>query len=71
MLGDYLIIFRLPFPLLDDTLSYLNVGITGKIKHIVRNKYNIFIFHMLLQECEYINDEEINLALLNEPVIPL
>ncbi|XP_026816248.1 uncharacterized protein LOC113555865 isoform X3 [Rhopalosiphum maidis] len=62
---------RSPFPLLDDTLSYLKVGITGKIKHIVRNKYNIFIFHMLLQECEYINDEELNLALLNELVVPL
>lgn len=66
-----LIIFRSPFPLLNDTLNYLDVGITGKIKNIVRNKYNTFIFHLLLQECEYINNEDINLALLNEPVIPL
>ncbi|KAL4112570.1 hypothetical protein QTP88_016325 [Uroleucon formosanum] len=62
---------RLIFPLLNDTLNYLDVGITGKIKNIVKNKYNTFIFHLLLQECEYINNEDINLALLNEPVIPL
>jgi len=67
-----LIIFRLPFPLLNDTLNYLKVGIIGQIKHVVkRNKYNLFIFHMLLQECESINDEDINLALLDEPVLPL
>ncbi|XP_060870995.1 uncharacterized protein LOC132945306 isoform X4 [Metopolophium dirhodum] len=62
---------RSPFPLLNDTLNYLDIGITGKIKNIVRNKYNTFIFHLLLQECEYINNEDMNLALLNEPVIPL
>ncbi|XP_022162071.1 uncharacterized protein LOC111027893 isoform X3 [Myzus persicae] len=62
---------RSPFPLLNDTLNYLDIGITGKIKHIVRNKYNTFIFHLLLQECESINNDDINLALLNEPVIPL
>jgi len=66
-----LIIFRSPFPLLNDTLNYLDIGITGKIKHIVRNKYNTFIFHLFLQECEYINNEDMNLALLNEPIIPL
>lgn len=70
-LGDLLIIFRLQFPLLNDTLNYLNVGIIGQIKRVKRNKYNLFIFHMLLQECECINDEDINLALLDEPVLPL
>lgn len=70
-LGDLLIIFRLQFPLLNDTLNYLNVGIIGQIKCVKRNKYNLFIFHMLLQECECINDEDINLALLDEPVLPL
>ncbi|XP_050056969.1 uncharacterized protein LOC114132611 isoform X5 [Aphis gossypii] len=63
---------KLSFPLLNDTLNYLNAGIIGQIKHVVkRNKYNLFIFHMLLQECECINDEDINLALLDEPVLPL
>jgi len=66
-----LIIFRSPFSLLNDTLNYLDIEVTGKIKHIVRNKYNTFIFHLSLQECVYINNEDINLALLNEPVIPL
>ncbi|KAF0763369.1 Tudor domain-containing protein, partial [Aphis craccivora] len=60
----------LQFPLLNDTLNYLNVGIIGQIKRVKRNKYNLFIFHMLLQECECINDEDINLALLDEPVLP-
>lgn len=55
------------FPLFEETLNYLDIGVVGKILNIVRNK-NKFIFHIALDKCLNINDYEIDQALLDEHI---
>lgn len=44
---------------------------TGKIRNIVRNKNNKFVFHMSLEICEQINFDDFHLAVLNEVTVPM
>lgn len=67
----FYIIFRPEFSLLNETLNHLEVGVVGTIKNLVRIKNYKFLIHMKLQNCEQINNDEIDLALLNEEIIPL
>lgn len=67
----YLSILRYEFPLLTAALNYLDVGVTGKVKNLVKTKNNKFVFHLSLDKCEQLNSEEIDLALLNRNVISL
>lgn len=59
------------FPLLNETLNYLDIGITGKVINIVRNKNNRFVFNITIQQCEQINNDNIDLDLLNEDNLSL
>lgn len=65
------IIFRPEYPLLNETLNYLEVGVVGTVKNLVRVKNYKFLIHMKLQNCEPINNDEIDLDLVNEEIIPL
>lgn len=58
------------FPLLNEALNYLDVGVVGKIINIVMSK-NKFVFHMNLEKCEKINNDEIDLDLIKEEVMLL
>lgn len=64
-------IYRQSFPLLNDTLNYLDIGVTGEIRNIVRYKNNKFVFNLSLQNIEEIKNEDLNLTLLNGNNIPL
>jgi len=59
------------FSLLCDSLKYLDIGVTGKVMNIVKNKNNKFVLNLSLPTCEKIDIEDMNLALLNEDNIPL
>lgn len=59
------------FPLLNETLNYLDIGVTGKVVNIIRNKNNTFVFNISIQQCDKINNENINLDLLNEDNLPM
>lgn len=65
------LICRPLFSLLCDTLKYLEIGVTGKVMNIVKNKNNTFVINLSLPTCEKINIEDMNLALINEDIIPL
>lgn len=62
---------RPTFPLLNDTLNYLDVKVTGKVINIVRKKNNKFVCHIALPKYETINNKDINLLLLKEDFIQL
>lgn len=68
---NLLSILRYDFPLLTTTLNYLDVGVTGKVKNLVRNKNNKFVFNLSLDKSEQLINEDIDLSLLNRNVIPL
>lgn len=67
-----LCIYRPSFPLLKDTLNYLDIGVTGEIQNIVRYKNNKFVFNLSLQNVEEIKNEDFNLTLFNgDNILPL
>lgn len=67
----FLFILRYEFPLLTTALNYLNNGVTGRVKNLVRNKNNKFVFNLLLDKSDKLNNEEIDLALLDIKLKPL
>ncbi|XP_050420950.1 uncharacterized protein LOC126833572 isoform X2 [Adelges cooleyi] len=60
---------RPTFPLLNETLNFLKNDVVGKVSNIVRNK-NRFIFHVIFEEYEKINDKSFNIDLIKENCIP-
>lgn len=49
----------------------MDIGVTGKVVNIIRNKNNKFVFNISIQKCDYINNEDINLDLLNEDYLSM
>lgn len=60
-------IYRPTFSLFNETLNYLDIGVTGKVKNIVRNKNNKFVIHISLPKYEQIK-YTIDFKLLNEDI---